>query len=71
MRQVAFWFPISLIGPWTGLMFWGLTNAVPTSAEPHIVSAAATPGPVLFGLSVWAVVIVLLMRIALVFFKPK
>ena len=73
MRQFAFWFPLSLIGPWTWLMFRDLTNAVPTSAVPHAMAAAATAVPDLgtpLVLSVWAVVIALLMMVAMVF-KPK
>jgi hypothetical protein len=67
MRQVAFWFPIMLVGPWTWLMFGGLTDAVPTRAEPHTMSAAATAVPDLWTalvLSVWAVVIVLSVLVA-------
>jgi hypothetical protein len=50
-------------------MFEDLTNAVPSSSEPHTMSAAATAGPGLW-MSMWAVVTLLLVLVAMVF-KPK
>jgi hypothetical protein len=70
MRQVAFWFPIALVGPWTWWIFGNLTDAV--STDPHM-AAAATAGTDLWtalDLSVWAVATMMLMQVAMVF-KPK
>src|SRR5262245_17461513 len=67
MRQVAFWFPIMLVGPWTWLMFGVLIDAAPPSTGPHIMAAGATAIPELWSalaLSVWAVATVLLTQVA-------
>ena len=71
MKQIAFWIPIVLVGPWTWLIFGNLTNAA--SPEAQTISAAATGIPDLWSallLSVWAVATFLLMLVAMAF-RPK
>ena len=71
MKQIAFWFPIVLVGSWTWFIFGNLPDAA--SPEAQTMSAAATTVPDLwsaFLLIVWAVAAVMLMVVAMVF-RPR